>query len=117
MRRAPLTGITSATLDSCLVRNPPFTGGLVEVTSLSGGGGGSYDDTDVRSLIALNSSGLSGKHPAITVQDSAGVSHTGVTTLSCAGGTVSGTTLTLPVQAGATGPQGPAGAAGADGAA
>ena len=115
MRKAPLTGITSAALDSCLVRNPPFTGALVEVTSLSGGGGGSYDDSEVRALIATNSSALSGKHPTITVQDSAGASHAGVTTLSCAGGTVSGTTLTLPVQAGPQGAQGPQGLQGATG--
>ena len=57
MRRAPLTGITSATLDSCLVRNPPFTGNLVEVTSL-GGGGGSYDDSDVRILISINTAAV-----------------------------------------------------------
>ena len=50
MRKAQLTGVTIAKLDSCLVRSRPFSGPFVEVTSLGGGGGGgtSYDETAVR---------------------------------------------------------------------
>ena len=54
MRKAPLTGLTTGTFDEVLVRNPPFSGSLVSVTSLGGGGGSSYDDTEVRSLISQN---------------------------------------------------------------
>ena len=53
MNNSVLTGVTSARLDSCLVRNPPLTGSFVEVTSLGGGGGSSYDDADVRALIGV----------------------------------------------------------------
>ena len=58
MRKAPLTGLTTGTFDEVLVRNPPFSGSLVSVTSLGGGGGSSYDDTEVRSLISQNAAGL-----------------------------------------------------------
>ena len=86
--------------------SPPHTGFLVSVATLGGGGGGSHDDFELRALIATNALAIAGKHPTITVQDSAGVSHTGATTFSWAGGTVSGSTLTLLVLAG---PQGHAG--------
>ena len=101
MRKAPLTGVTSAKLDSCLIRNPPYTGAFVEVTSLSGGGGGgsSYDDTAVRGLISLNTSAIGTKQQSLTIQDSAGNQHTGVNAIVADAGTVSGSTLTLPTQA------------------
>ena len=81
MRKAPLTGLTTGTFDDVLVRNPPYSGPLVSVTSL-GGGTDPYDDTEVRSLITTTAQGLLLKHPNITVVDSAGASHSGVTTLS-----------------------------------
>ena len=58
MRKASLTGLTTGTFDEVLVRNPPFSGSLVSVTSLGSGGGSSYDDTEVRSLISQNAAGL-----------------------------------------------------------
>ena len=67
MRKASLTGLTTGTFDEVLVRNPPFSGSLVSVTSLGGGAGSSYDDTEVRSLISQNAAGLVLKHAAINI--------------------------------------------------
>ena len=116
-----LTNTITGTFDDVLVRNPPYTGTYVPVTTLGGGGGGggSYDDTALTNMINANTLSitakansadvylktatysrsetntlLDAKHPSVTMQDSAGVSHTGVTTI--VGGTVSGSTLTLP---------------------
>ena len=116
-----LTNTITGTFDDVLVRNPPYTGTYVSVTTLGGGGGGggSYDDTALTNMINANTLSitakansadvylktatysrsetntlLDAKHPSVTMQDSAGVSHTGVTTI--VGGTVSGSTLTLP---------------------
>ena len=116
-----LTNTITGTFDDVLVRNPPYTGTFVSVTTLGGGGGGggSYDDTALTNMINANTLAigskaassdvylktetysrgetntlLDAKHPSVTMQDSAGVSHTGVTTI--VGGTVSGSTLTLP---------------------
>ena len=108
MNKSSLTNSTEGRFDSLKVRNPPYSGAFVDVTSLGGGGGGSYDDTALTNLVNANTNAISSKHPSITVQDANGGSHTGITTINAVGGAVTGTTLTLPVQAGAQG------AAGAD---
>ena len=54
---------------------------------------------------ALNA-GLNGKQNLLTFIDSGDVSHTSVTTIDVEGGTVSGTTLTIPAMAGPQGIQG-----------
>ena len=84
-----------------------------------GGGGGSYDDTALTNMIDANTLAigskaassdvclktetysqsetntlLDAKHPNVTVQDSTGASSTTINTI--VGGTISGSTLTLP---------------------
>jgi hypothetical protein len=69
MNNSVLTGVTSARLDSCLVRNPPLTGSFVEVTSLGGGSGsGSYDDADVRALIGVAQGGVNANASSLTAK-------------------------------------------------
>ena len=53
MKRSTLLNSTTGVFDSLKVRNPPYSGAYVEVTAL-GGGGGSYDDSEIRGLIAAN---------------------------------------------------------------
>ena len=66
----------------------------MEFTSL-GGAGGSYDDTALTNLVNANTYAIAGPHPNITVQDAAGESHTGITTINAIGGTVTGTTFDI----------------------
>ena len=110
MRKSALTNTATAAFDDVLVRNPPYSGNLVSVTSLgSGGGGASYDDTQIRTLIAGNTAVIATKQAAITIQDSGGTNHTNIMQINCAGGTVTSNILSLPVQ------QGPAGQNGVNG--
>ena len=96
-----LTNTVTGTFDDVLVRNPPYTGTFVSVTTLGGGGGsgGSYDDTALTNMINSNTLAigskansvdvylktatysrsetntlLDAKHPSVTVQDSTGAS-------------------------------------------
>ncbi len=66
MNRSPLLGTTEGVFDSLQVRNPPYSGALVDIASLvgSGGGGSSYDDTQVQADIATNAAAIALKADA-----------------------------------------------------
>ena len=60
MNRSPLLGTTEGVFDSLQVRNPPYSGALVDIASLvgSGGGGSSYDDTQIQADVATNAAAI-----------------------------------------------------------
>ena len=58
MIRKSLLGTTTAELDSCKVRDPPFTGPYVEVSQLAQA---SYDDTALIQSISANATAIAGK--------------------------------------------------------
>ena len=69
MSKSSLLNSTLGSFDSLKLRNPAFTGAFVEVTSLGGGVGSSYDDAEVRSLISQNAAAITLEQPHIGVGD------------------------------------------------
>ena len=62
MKKTPLLGISEAALDSLHIRNPPYSGNLVDITTLLGSSGGSsYDDTAIQAAVATNSAAIAQK--------------------------------------------------------
>ena len=60
MQTRALTGTTVGTFDTLSVRSPAVTGDYRNILSLLGsGGGGGYDDTELREAVAINTSQMS----------------------------------------------------------
>ena len=55
MKRSVLTGLTTGEFDSLQVRSPPFTGALIDVTTLA------YDDAQVSGDVAANTAAIATK--------------------------------------------------------
>ena len=113
MQRSPLTKLPPIHGGDALVRNPPFTGPMVSVTTM-GGGGSSYDDTQVRAVINQNRTAIA-RAPSNNGARQQWSHPLRVTTISAAGGSVNGGVLCLSVQAGPQGPAGPQGIQGLPG--
>ena len=63
MNKSSLTNTIVGTFDDVILRNPPYTGTFVSVTTLGGGGGGggNYDDTALTNMINSNTLAIGSK--------------------------------------------------------